>query len=182
MHFQLQRATRAGMQTGQLLRAGNDQNVRSSSSPNTSSQLLAKRFDSFTISNPAHAGPLAAEAPRSTAVTSRLGAASKHPVDRDPSVSSLMIGGSTTKRVSSQIWFTALPRENSWTSSENKEFRGRSSAPLVNRFQRLITGRRRLSFQAGSNVMPQRESTLRMEHPSFPIRFASSTRYGCFIT
>ena len=56
--------------------------------------------------------------------------------------------------LSSQIRFTALPRRNSWTSSANREFRGRSSRLLVNRFQRLITGRRRPSSQKVSNVMP----------------------------
>jgi hypothetical protein len=40
---------------------------------------------------------------------------------------------------------TALPRRNSRTSSANREFPGKSSRPPVNRFQRLVTGRRRLS-------------------------------------
>jgi len=48
----------------------------------------------------------------------------------------------------------ALRRQNSWTSSANKEFHGTFSRPLVNRFRRLITGRRHLSSQKVSNVTP----------------------------
>src|SRR5258706_30551 len=54
---------------------------------------------------------------------------------------------SKSKLVRSPIRFTTLRHQTHWTSSANTESRERSSKLLVNRFERLITERKRLCWQ-----------------------------------